>query len=199
MHTDKNRIRTLSGPQLAGFLAEFAETAYPELKAAADANGEPVAAAIERWLGTPAAADAVTLRLDVSFFTDGDFYFDGTDSMLDPGSPLYRKAKIAYRHGTDSEYYEFHLCARGDADACRYAARDLLERLMRNLRTFRPNYVSDDVSRLLAAARDRCLRKTEDEIDYSRNLGGNYEGTGIHIRITRGPACPECALGTRYA
>lgn len=122
------------------------------------------------------------LKLDITFATDGDFCFDNADRLFDDKNLLYENASVTYGHWTDSERSEFRLDAQGNADACQYAAHDLLETLVCSLRTSR-YYVIQDVYRMLITAKDRCLWNGGGDVDYSDTIGGNYEGTRIHLSI----------------
>ena len=121
------------------------------------------------------------LILDIDFHTDGDFTFDHLESIFNKNSNLYRNAKIAYRAEEANESIEFGLAAEGDHNACRWAARDLLESLICELRACKSSLVGD-LYRFLSTPLD-IVQKRGNEVRYKDSLSGNYEGTRLWLQI----------------
>ena len=124
----------------------------------------------------------MTLVLDISFHTDGDFGVNDRESIFNKDSRLYRDADLIYRTEESGESIEFALIANGDENACRWAARDLLQSLICEFRTFK-SYLVRDLYQFLDAPL-AIVQKRGNEVRYEDNLSGNYEGTYLLLQIT---------------
>ena len=124
----------------------------------------------------------MTLVLDISFHTDGDFGVSNRESIFNKDSRLYRDADLIYRTEESGESIEFALVATGDENACRWAARDLLESLICELRTFK-SYLANALYQFLDTPLT-IVQKRGNEVRYEDNLSGNYEGTYLLLQIT---------------
>ena len=124
----------------------------------------------------------MTLVLDISFHTDGDFCVNDPESIFNKGSRLYKDANLIYSAEQSDESLEFALIASGDENACRWAARDLLQSLICEFRTFK-SYLVGDLYRFLDTPLV-IVQKRGNEVRYEDNLSGNYEGTYLLLQIT---------------
>jgi len=123
------------------------------------------------------------LYFDATFSTDGDFsfYVEKLKSMFDIDCEMYKKAKINYIYmdNKDERIY-IRLFAEGDADACRWAMRDLLEGLMCSIKTFK-HYVVKEIYELLDYFHEDLwsnLNQTK-----HRGLYGNYDNTWLSLTM----------------
>ena len=124
----------------------------------------------------------MTLVLDISFHTDGDFCVNDLESIFNKGSRLYKDANLIYSAEQSDESLEFALIASGDENACRWAARDLLQSLICEFRTFK-SYLVGYSYRFLDTPLV-IVQKRGNEVRYEDNLSGNYEGTYLLLQIT---------------
>ena len=124
----------------------------------------------------------MTLVLDISFHTDGDFCVNDLESIFNKGSRLYKDANLIYSAEQSDESLEFALIASGDENAGRWAARDLLQSLICEFRTFK-SYLVGDLYRFLDTPLV-IVQKRGNEVRYEDNLSGNYEGTYLLLQIT---------------
>lgn len=137
----------------------------------------------------------VRLRLEIHCDTDGDFRFDDISKEFDPDSSLYQPATIAYRNEHRDEDIDILLKAEGGANACRWAARDLLDRLTCAFRTHKA-YLIPDVYAFLNKDREEMLWADYSEGLFRQSiLSGNYEGSRLTLSIEPLDA-PEQAPGT---
>lgn len=124
------------------------------------------------------------LRLEIHFETDGDFCFLGLNDLINPNSSLYNGAVTRFE-ADDHTYYEeidIRLECDGDANGCRWAARDVLERLIsKGIRTVR-YYLVKDIYDLLITPKEKVLWSDED-VHYEGIISGNYEGTFLRLDI----------------
>lgn len=120
------------------------------------------------------------LRLDMEFHTDGDFAFRDIGRQLDPGRQLYKGASIDYRVKTDDEEICFNLACIGEANACRWAARDLVESLICSISTFKA-YLVGDLYRLLDEVLENLWK--DGKVQHEDSLSGNYNGTSVKLLI----------------
>ncbi|MCM1220659.1 MAG: hypothetical protein NC548_39840 [Lachnospiraceae bacterium] len=125
------------------------------------------------------------LRLDICFHTDGDFHFVEPSSMIDPKYSLYNGAHIEYSWTRADEKFTYHLVATGNDLPCRLAARDLLQRMICNLRTSETHvYLIKDIYEFLSGPIDNGILFDRDkDIDYDDNITGNYEGTYMRLIV----------------
>lgn len=133
------------------------------------------------------SVNQITLTLSIVFQTDGDFIFKAPDKVIDPDARLYHGADIKLSMGCDADdyAYRFDLRASGQDAPCRWAARDLLGNLICNLRTDR-YYIVKTVYDFLASPLENALwNRTDNPVLYEDDIGGNYEGTELHLRIDR--------------
>lgn len=131
------------------------------------------------------AVNQIALTLSIIFQTDGDFIFEAPDKVIDPNAERYRGAdiKLSADHDSEDYTYRFDLRASGRDTPCHWAARDLLENLICGLRTNR-YYIVKTVYDFLAEPLENALRnETDNPVLYGDNIGGNYEGTALHLRI----------------
>ena len=188
MRDNKSLIQSLPYNKLAILLNDFATDTYSNIcKGNTSLGNDEKVKLIESWLHElekPKEPNHVKLELEVSFYTDGDFYFSDINEIFDPVSSMYNGANVKYDLSTEFEYYNFLLIAEGPEDRCYYAARDLLESIMCHLQTSR-YYIIRDVYQLLIPAKEQCLWSNKEYIDYSESIGGNYEGTSIILKIIR--------------
>jgi len=119
------------------------------------------------------------LLLDLTFKTDGDFGFNNMENLIDPKDSMYKGAGIQYYCSCNDESIYVTLIADGDDNACRWAARDLMERLVCNIRTSR-YYIIRYLYDLIITPKEDLLWSGEN-VNHSDSIGGNYEGT--HIRL----------------
>lgn len=126
------------------------------------------------------------LKLRINFQTDGDYNFIGirNDSILDSDSPFYNgviKKFLMYDHPGYEEQMVWLEC-EGDANSCRYAARDIMEHLIeRGIRVVHywiVKYLYD----LIIGCKEKVLWAHED-VHYRDTISGNYEGTYIELDI----------------
>jgi len=125
----------------------------------------------------------IALRLDIFVNTDGDFRFDDSEPYLETESSFYDGAELELHQDRGSERYSFVLCAKGKANPCRWAARDLVEHLACSVRTHR-SYVIPDVHAFLTSVLDDALWKDfSNSIGYGKSLSGNYDGSELRLTI----------------
>lgn len=124
----------------------------------------------------------MTLVLDISFHTDGDFCVNDRESIFNKDSRLYRDADLIYRTEESGESIEFALIASGDENACRWAARDLLQSLICEFKTFK-SYLVRDLYQFLDTPL-AIVQKRGNEARYEDHLSGNYEGTYLLLQIS---------------
>ena len=76
---------------------------------------------------------------NANFYTDGDYGFnkDRLDALFNKDSSFYKGAEIRYFYEREDEEITIYLIAEGNANACRWALRDLLEALMCSFTTIK--------------------------------------------------------------
>lgn len=121
------------------------------------------------------------LRLGLAFGTDGDFGFNDSENLFDPQKRMYEGADVKYDYTEDGEKIYITLQADGNDDACRWAARDLMESLVCNIRTHK-YYVIKYLYDLIIAPKEELLW-SKDDVNYFDSIGGNYEGTNIRLIV----------------
>lgn len=121
------------------------------------------------------------LQLNFVFATDGDFSFTNIESLFNPESSMYKGANLKYSCKHDYEDIYISLQADGDDNACRWAARDLMENLVCNIRTHK-YYVIKYLYNLIVTPKEQLLWSGEN-VNYHDSIGGNYEGTSIQLFI----------------
>lgn len=129
------------------------------------------------------------LELDIIFQTDGDFHIENGETLIDPNCSMYKKADVKYGFMQDGEHISIMLMAYGDANACRWAARDLIEHTMCGLRTHK-YYLIQDIYNMIIPPKEDLLWSGE-EVRFHKVLGGNYEGTYIRLSIRNENPNPE--------
>lgn len=121
------------------------------------------------------------LLLDLSLKTDGDFGLNNIESLFDLKGSMYKGADVEYSCNCGGEDIYVRLRANGDANACRWAARDLMENLVCNIRTHK-YYVIKYLYDLIITPKEQLLWSGEN-VNYLESIGGNYEGTYIQLII----------------
>ena len=122
------------------------------------------------------------LHLAINFETDGDFYFENPNSIFDARNSMYRNATLIDEvNDEDQENVRFYLIATGDADACRWAARDLMEKIVCQLRTGKYEVIKD-VYDLVITPKENYLW-SDAEVHYVDCLSGNYTGSYISLTV----------------
>lgn len=125
----------------------------------------------------------MNLYLAINFETDGDFIFADLEEIFDEGNPMYSGAEIHYYvdNTTYSDGIKFSMKASGAPNACRWAARDLMESIVCHLRTM--NYeIIKDVYDLVITPKEEYLWSDAD-VHYLDCLGGNYAGSYISMTV----------------
>lgn len=115
------------------------------------------------------------------FHTDGDFCFHDFDKLFDKNSRMYEGAEIEYVNIHDGEHIYIRLHASGDANACRWAIRDLLEKMICSIRTHK-YYLVGELYEKIYYFHDGLWGDTNQDKDTS--MSGNYDGTylALHMR-----------------
>lgn len=124
------------------------------------------------------------LSLYIRFSTDGDYGVRQVDALFDQKSIMYHGADIQYQY-KEEEYEEiwFMLLCSGDANACRWAARDLLQALAVSFNVTQSHYWL--VKRLydfVITPSEEALW-SDDDVDKRWTIGGNYEGSEVSLHI----------------
>ena len=122
------------------------------------------------------------LQLVMHFCTDGDFDFGNLFEVFDSGNSMYAGAMIHYHCDEDNGVIHISLRADGDANACRWAARDLMESLVCSIRTHK-YYLIRDVYNLIITPKEDLLWSGK-FVNHHGILGGNYDGTYLDLGIT---------------
>ena len=125
------------------------------------------------------------LTLRIHFQTDGDFYVRNIDNLFDPKGVMYKGANVQYQYEDDRDFEElrFVLSCEGEANACRWAARDLMEALAVSFDVSRTHYwLVKDLYDLVITPKREVLWKNDD-VDRFWTIGGNYEGTELCLNI----------------
>lgn len=124
------------------------------------------------------------IKLNIHFETDGDFCFLGLDNLIDTKSNLYngviKKFKVTDK--PDYEKLDILLECEGDANCCRWAARDVLENLITGGFRVVHYYLVEDLYKLIITPREEMLWLDTD-VHYQDTLSGNYEGTVLKLDI----------------
>jgi len=115
------------------------------------------------------------------FYTDGDFGFDDFDNLFDKNNSMYEGAEVKYINVLDGEHIYIRLQTHGEANACRWAVRDLLEKLMCSIRTHK-HYLVRQVYDSLYYFHDGLWEDVNQDKDIC--MSGNYDGTylALHMR-----------------
>lgn len=122
------------------------------------------------------------LLLDLSFVTDGDFCFNNSENLFDPKETMYKESDVKYFYTCDGEDIHVRLEANGDDNACRWAAEELMENLVCNIRTHK-YYVIKYLYDLIITPKEQLLWSGEN-VNYLNGISiGNYEGTCIQLII----------------
>ena len=123
------------------------------------------------------------LSLEIDFHTDGDFWFLA-EKFIEPQTPYYCGAVKEFRvvPEPDNEFFGISLICEGDADGCRYAARDVMEALIcggiRLVHYWVLKYIYD----LIITPKEELLWSDSDVYHYD-SIEGNYGGTHIELEI----------------
>ena len=122
------------------------------------------------------------LYFEAHFETDGDFRFDVCEvqERFKTERSLYEGAKTKYNYECDGEYIDICLGAEGDANACRWHLRDLLESLICSIRTSK-YWLVRDLYELLDYFHEGLWENPNQSKD--RGLGGNYSGTLVTLTM----------------
>ncbi len=125
------------------------------------------------------------LALRIHFYTDGDYWIRNTDNLFDPHCSMYKGAEVQYQHEEERDFSElwFVLTCEGEANACRWAARDLMEALAVNFSVTQTHYwlVKDLYDLVITPKRDFLWSR--EDIDRFWTIDGNYEGTELYLYI----------------
>lgn len=125
------------------------------------------------------------LRLEIHFHTDGDFCFLGLNDLINPNSSFYNGAVSIFEVNNLTDYEEIDILLEcdGDANGCRWAARDVLENLIVRGVSVSHYYLVKYLYDLLITPKEEVLWLDED-VRYKDTIGGNYEGTILTLDIT---------------
>lgn len=124
------------------------------------------------------------LTLKMEFCTDGDFCFHSIDRLIDPKSSFYNGVVKDFRviNEPDDEFISVSLECEGDANGCRWAARDVMENLVvggiRVAHYWLVKYLYD----LIITPRENALWSDKD-VHYYDTISGNYDGTFLLLDI----------------
>lgn len=124
------------------------------------------------------------LQLKIHFNTDGDFCFLGLDRLIDPKSSFYNGAvkNFIIDNQPDYETIDILLGCNGDANGCRWAARDVLEHLVTNGFRVVHYWLVKDLYDLLITPKEDVLWSDEN-VHYQNTISGNYDGTVLRLDI----------------
>lgn len=120
------------------------------------------------------------LYLKFEFHTDGDFYIEDVGTLIDIKSNLYKGANVKYRGSQSGETIWIELEADGDRNAGFYAARDLMQNLICNIRAGK-YYLVKDLYDMIIPAKE--LLWSNVSASYFKDISGNYDGTYIQLYI----------------
>lgn len=131
------------------------------------------------------------LKLELNFCTDGDFRFLDTDPKhLLTESSLYGDVvkEFTVDDKQDEERLHIVLYCKGEANCCRWAARDLLQNIITNGVRVVHYWLVDYLYHLITSPIDTrkesgMLLWSDEDVNYYDTIGGNYEGTEILLCI----------------
>lgn len=112
------------------------------------------------------------------FHTDGDFGFHDFDKLFDKNNTLYKGAEIKYVNIHDGEHIYIRLHANGAANACRWAVRDLLEKMICSIRTHKYYLVGELYEKIYYFHDGLWENMNQDKDTY---MSGNYDGTYLAL------------------
>lgn len=122
------------------------------------------------------------LCFEAHFCTDGDFRFDESQiqERFEVEKSLYKGAEIKYHYQHDGEYIDIFLSAVGDANACRWNLRDLLEELICSIRTSK-YWLVRDLYELIDYFHQDLWNSNLNQLK-DKGLSGNYSGTLLTLK-----------------
>lgn len=122
------------------------------------------------------------LCFEAHFDTDGDFRFDErqVQERFKIEKSLYEGAETKYDYKQDGEYIDICLSAEGDANACRWYFRDLIEELICSIRTSK-YWLVKDLYELLDYFHEDLWKEVNQQKE--NGLLGNYMGTLLTLKI----------------
>lgn len=123
----------------------------------------------------------MNLSLTLELHTDGDFHIKDYATLIDPQCRMYKNATVKYEGLQDGEIIWIFLTAEGERNACQWAARDLLEHLVCNIRTHK-YYLIKDLYDLVIPAKENLLWSNKN-VYHNGSLSGNYDGTFFNLII----------------
>lgn len=123
------------------------------------------------------------LSMEIDFHTDGDFWFLAK-KLIDPQFSFYNGAVKEFRVLAEpyDEFYGITLVCEGDANGCRLAARDVIQKLICGGISVTHYWVLKYIYELIVPPMEELLWSDEDVHHYD-TIGGNYEGTHITLDI----------------
>jgi len=121
------------------------------------------------------------LLLQFKFCTDGDFHIKDYNNLINPKDTMYKNANIKYLADKGIETIWIGLLADGERNACRWAARDLMERLVCSVRTHKYYLIKELYDMIIPAKED--LLWSNSNVSHYKGLSGNYDGTFIRLNI----------------
>lgn len=123
------------------------------------------------------------LSLEIDFHTDGDFW-PIAEKFIEPQSSFYNGAVKEFEVISEpgDEYYGIILVCEGDANGCRWAARDVIEALICGGFRLTHYWLIKDIYELIITPKEEWLWSDED-VHYYDSIEGNYGGTHIALDI----------------
>lgn len=124
------------------------------------------------------------LSLKMTFCTDGDFRFLLTKELIDPKSSFYNGAvkEFLIINEPENEFIDITLECEGDECGCQWAARDVMENLIRGGILTVHYWLVQDIYELVIKPKERMLWGDKD-VHYYDSMSGNYNGTEISLDI----------------
>ena len=122
------------------------------------------------------------LHLEIVFHSDGDFHIEDGNTLIDTNSSFYNGAKLDYIYTDDYEMQIFILNAEGEPNPCRWAARDMMENMVCNLRTHK-HYVIPMIYEFIITNAKEPFLWSAGNVKLYNCLSGNYDNSRISLRI----------------